>query len=852
MIPVRLRISGFLSYQEAAEIDFTGFNLACVSGSNGAGKSSLLDAITWALFGNARRNDDSIINSHAQAACVDLIFQYEEETYRVIREKHHTKTGTLEFTIQTAEGGWHVLTMESMRLTEARICETLKMDYETFINASFFLQGKADQFAQQKPADRKRILGSILGMERWKAYQDEAAARRKEVQSEMDSLEGRLGEIITELGEEEQRKQKLAELESARDQAAQQRAAQETGLQGYERLAALLAGQKQAMERLDGDLQIVVTRREQLALRLKERESEIAADKAVLQDESHIAAQFHAWEQVRQEKETQEGLASRYRQLDVLRQPLLQQIAAEKGRLTQELASLNVLQAEVPAVVAELHRLEQELPVKKANLAERVSVIEARPVHEGELRATVESIARLESENIRLKTSMQEYRERIDTLRAASGADCPLCGQPLTQDHRQELLSSLETEGKALAETYRHNLQQIIQKAEDKSAIEKRIQECEQASRQAQEIQRTIDQDLSRQTLLQQKNQDQNEAALRAKELHEILGTGRYGQELRSKVDSISAEIEGLRFDAARLDELTVRENQLRPINERRQLLQQAKARLEPLQRETVSLQKQLSETEEEISRREEELAKTRQELDARSADLPDLESLRMELARLKENETRLISETGAARQRVQVMDTLRERQSELNEKKGGLALRIARYKTLEKAFGKDGVQALLIEEALPEIETQANEILERLSGGSMSVQFATQKEYKDKNRDDRRETLDILIGDEAGTRAYELFSGGEAFRVNFAIRLALSRVLAHRAGARLQTLVIDEGFGSQDVDGRQRLIETINQVQDDFARILVITHLEELKEAFPARIEVEKTLRGSKVSVIL
>ncbi len=172
------------------------------------------------------------------------------------------------------------------------------------------------------------------------------------------------------------------------------------------------------------------------------------------------------------------------------------------------------------------------------------------------------------------------------------------------------------------------------------------------------------------------------------------------------------------------------------------------------------------------------------------------------------------------------------------------------RYKTLEKAFGKDGVQALLIEEALPEIETQANEILDRLSGGSMSVQFATQKDYKDKNRDDKRETLDILIGDGAGVRAYELFSGGEAFRVNFAIRLALSRVLAHRAGARLQTLVIDEGFGSQDVDGRQRLIETINLVQPDFAKILVITHLEELKEAFPARIEVEKTLRGSKVTV--
>ena len=86
---------------------------------------------------------------------------------------------------------------------------------------------------------------------------------------------------------------------------------------------------------------------------------------------------------------------------------------------------------------------------------------------------------------------------------------------------------------------------------------------------------------------------------------------------------------------------------------------------------------------------------------------------------------------------------------------------------------------------------------------------------------------------------------------MNFAIRLALSRVLAQRAGARLQTLVIDEGFGSQDADGRQRLIEAINLVRSDFAKVLVITHLEELKDAFSARIEVTKTPGGSQVQVV-
>jgi exonuclease SbcC len=113
------------------------------------------------------------------------------------------------------------------------------------------------------------------------------------------------------------------------------------------------------------------------------------------------------------------------------------------------------------------------------------------------------------------------------------------------------------------------------------------------------------------------------------------------------------------------------------------------------------------------------------------------------------------------------------------------------------------------------------------------------------------KETLDMIISDTVGIRDYEMFSGGEAFRINFAIRLALSEVLARRAGARLQTLVIDEGFGSQDAQGRQRLVEAINLVRDDFEKILVITHLEELKEAFPTRIEVEKTAEGSTLHVI-
>jgi exonuclease SbcC len=209
-----------------------------------------------------------------------------------------------------------------------------------------------------------------------------------------------------------------------------------------------------------------------------------------------------------------------------------------------------------------------------------------------------------------------------------------------------------------------------------------------------------------------------------------------------------------------------------------------------------------------------------------------------------------LNQEVGAARQKVAVLDDLRARVAELESSRQSLALSVGQHKMLESAFGKDGVPALLIEQALPEVESRANEILDRLSDGTMSVHFETQAAYRDRKREDLRETLDIKISDGAGQRDYEMYSGGEAFRVNFAIRLALSQVLAGRKGARLQTLVIDEGFGSQDSRGIQRLIETINLVRHDFAKILLISHLDELKDAFPTRIEVEKTERGSVLKV--
>jgi len=263
MIPIKLSLSGFTSYREPVEIDFTGLDLVCISGQNGAGKSSLLDAITYALYGQARRRDEAIIHHACQKAEVSLEFAYEHQVYRVTRSITRGKGTQLEFYIRSPEGPnpWKVLTERTLSETNAKIERTLRLDYETFINASFFLQGKADLFATQKPADRKRILSNILGLDSWEDYRKRAAELAKERQSDVRIRDERLKDIQAELDEEPARQAQLRlleeQLKNARAEvllaqsALEQKRAVEQRLESYRQVLALREEQERKL-RLPG------------------------------------------------------------------------------------------------------------------------------------------------------------------------------------------------------------------------------------------------------------------------------------------------------------------------------------------------------------------------------------------------------------------------------------------------------------------------------------------------------------------------------------------------------------------------------------------------------------------------
>jgi exonuclease SbcC len=739
-----------------------------------------------------------------------------------------------------------------MRDTQARIEATLRLDYETFVNASFLLQGKADQFTQQRPGDRKRILASILGLEIWETYRQHAAARRKTIEAEMVALDGRLAEINTELAEEQARRARLAELQADLERLKKTRAAQEKILAEIKQITATLTEQRKLVSSLGHQLEASRRRETELAKRLAVRQLEKDSHRQILKRKPKITAAHQAWIEAREALARWDEIAEQFRDQEKRRQEPVLIIESEKARLTQELVTLKDKQAEVTTQQAMLPDLEASLMDKEAAIAKKTAEIDERKIIEKELVSAQETLANAKAENPRLKSEMDDLKSRIDQLQESDGAACPLCGQPLSAEERDRLVENLTEFGRALGDRYRSNRSLLADADKTVTNLKTKIQglaylddELLSQKDQGNKIKAQLEQ------IKAGTNSWKSDGAPRLKEITRTLEQETFAQDARVRLAEIDAELKEIGYDASEHDAIRRMEKEARTADDDFRALERAEAALEPLEDEIANLQSQIGALRMDLKTQIAEHDRAAAHLAAAEAQAPDLQQAQRDMLDIQEKENLLRLEVGAAQQKVAVLDDLKKRRKTFEAERENLAKKAGQHKQLERAFGKDGVPALLIEGALPQIETKANQILDRLSGGDMSVRFLTQREYKDKSREDLRETLDIQISDSAGIRDYEMFSGGEAFRVNFAIRLALSEILAQRAGARLQTLVIDEGFGSQDEIGRQRLIEAINIVKADFAKILVITHIESMKEAFPTRIEVQKTARGSVVEIV-
>jgi len=158
----------------------------------------------------------------------------------------------------------------------------------------------------------------------------------------------------------------------------------------------------------------------------------------------------------------------------------------------------------------------------------------------------------------------------------------------------------------------------------------------------------------------------------------------------------------------------------------------------------------------------------------------------------------------------------------------------------LEKAFGSKGVRAKILEDAIRDLEIEADTLLKRFSNGRLSLTFVTEKSDK--------VVFEILINDGEKTLPFSLFSGGEKFRIAFVLRIALAKLLLRKTNSKMEFLIIDEAVSPLDQNGVENVMAIINELQEEFKTIMVITHRNDIKNMFDKVITVHRDETGSRI----
>ena len=1028
MVPTKLTLSNFMCYRADGgsagppALVFDGLHVVCLSGENGSGKSALLDALTWALWGEARMADDDLIAQGQGEMSVDLEFQLGEQAYRIIRRRQRggsgkrggTTAGKSQLDFQLRNGlGWRPAGEISVRETQITINNLLRMSYQTFINASFLLQGRADEFTARTPSERKQVLADMLDLgeyerlatkakERAKGFADQLTGLRSLIEhleqsagklsfwttsvQEASEQATRRGAVVTQAEQAQadadarlrdlqtqadQRKSLLRELERLRNEQTT-REHELAKLRGQISTAETLVARAGVIARGLTELAAVQTELERLNT-LSDEYNRLLHQQAELRQQfseakGELRAQFSSLEQRRDQLERsaarRETLLTEIRMLgDQL--VGLEPLALERTTCSEERHALDLRTDEMTTLRRRHDQLETQIKLRLTKLtAQRdeqqraiqmltkqladeprwqqglaaaqtaaAQLADAEP-HHAALRAEeqqeVDAVSQLRAECARLKTAADKLKGNQKLLADAGGA-CPVCRSELGSEGIAHVQAHYETELVALRAAYGEAKRQADAGDERLKQVRATTADLERHMADWRRVaaQSTALADQLHQAAAWRATQITTQATYA--QLETEIAERAFEPTAQAELITVAAELTALGDPAALAHQRKRLDERLRELDKRlrerdkaegqRQANQSELARTEAeltaqpaLLSELAALRRTIEEndfahairsagqqvneaiaildysaethttTREQAralahwTKEEQALRLAEQQRATDGARLAHVEQLQAQGATVLAQRTRedaLLEQTlrglpdaraeASARGEAlrEARHSLQAAQNDLVEKRTHLkraqddADQLARereqertlthqedlFSELAEAFGKKGVQAMLIETAIPQIEDEANRLLGRMTDGQMHLSFEMQRDTK---KGDTIETLEIKLADALGTRVYDAFSGGEAMRANFAVRIALSRLLARRAGARLETLVIDEGFGTLDTLGRERMVEAITSVQDDFRRIIVITHIDELKDRFPVQIEITKTALGS------
>ncbi|HAJ32405.1 MAG TPA: hypothetical protein DCK79_03425 [Candidatus Atribacteria bacterium] len=849
MIPVKLTLKNFLSYgEDVPPLDFTQFHIACLSGNNGQGKSALLDALTWAVWGEGRKAsqekkaDNSLLRIGQKDMQVEFVFDLEGDRYRIIRTFSLVKKSSrpsLEFQVFNQENNEYIsLTSPSIRKTQEKITKTLRIDYQTFINSAFILQGRIDEFSRKSARERKEILSEILGLSRYDELANLAKSHLRKINNIIMTKESRLEYIYQETANLDFYKEKIKKLSESYKEISRKIKTEEVKVGKLKEEINFLKHKSEQCTELEGRIeqyrQEIARGQKQIELRKKEI---VDCEKIIFQKEK-VLNDFKKYQKFNTENNEFSRKLQRIRKIEE------DKVLAER-RIENERADLEVevrnkkdrykdlkIRAEQGAK-NRVRLLELEKKMKEIKLLEEQS--EEIRKEGSELNVEINSI---KSQIERLEKDNKDNEEKLRLLRENPEGECPLCEAKLNAERKRKIEDNINKE-------IGLNIKQI----------EKLRKESEESSKQKDRLAekwKDVNQKLKDKDVWQQKLSkahlecEESKQAVKLmvdlqeeiKKLEKTIQEKRYALAEQKRLKEFEAQIKNIGYDGERH----------RKLNRKIEELSDApleKAKLEEAEKKVDSLRDGLSELKENYQQKElnlKDLEKKKEKIKGELKELPFLkEKLVQEEQVLNSEQTlkdNILEERGGYQSKFDQCLKLEKEKKEIGKELEKSKKEQNIYEKLIVAFGKNGIQALIIENVLPEIEEEANDLLAKLTNNSTQISIESLRDLKSGRM---KETLDIKISDELGIRDYELYSGGEAFRIDFSLRIALSKLLTRRAGTKLRTLVMDEGFGTQDEEGIDNLVQAIQSISDDFDKILVITHLESLKDAFPVRIEVTK-----------
>ncbi len=853
MIPVKLKMRNFMCYAgDIPPVFFSGIHVACISGNNGNGKSALVDAMTWALWGRTRaKSDDDLVHSGRMETEVEFDFTVDKQQYRIVRKHRRPKTrrgvGLSSLDLLVASGdGFKVISGDRIKQTQQQLIDILHMDYDTFVNSALLRQGDADQFTKQTPVKRKEVLASILGLDYYDELESRAKDQVREQETESAQFENAIRDIDDELARKQDYEVELAGLKSELAVMDERLREQELKLNKLRQEKEIRETKKQQLEQLAAHIQQTEKDLERWGGQVKQSCTRLEVYEDVMSRRTSIEGNYARLGQVKKLNGELElklrlvmALNERRYVLDVSIVKAKEQLLNKHSLLQDKIEELETTVKGLPPLKDDLRQTQSRLNI----LAEDEEPLRQKRYAGQQLQGRV---GRLASDIARLESEIAEIQEKIQLLLTQDNTACPLCETELGTDRLKLIESKYEAGRRAKSESLEKYRKEMASARQELKTLEEAVSMLEKK-------------------LIQDRAGEEGKTGYLLRQIAEAEAAVPRLGEARQLLDDIEASLSRKDYAAAEQEALLEIEKEVAALGYDGRQHEEVRSHLADLERyeapkrsleEADRLYNQEKEalTYAEKARREllESLEADNGKLKELTAETSLLPQLMADLALAETEHGNLVTERKKTEEMLWTVKARLERCWELEEKKknkeGQLseASRLGKiYGDLAEAFGKRGVQALLIERTIPEIEIEANKLLARMTDNRMHLKIETQRETK---KGDVFETLDINISDELGMRNYEMFSGGEAFRINFSIRIALSRLLAMRAGARLPTLIIDEGFGTQDSDGISKLKEAINSIQDEFDKILVITHIDELKDAFPARIDVVKTAHGSTV----